>query len=257
MRAHPVLAEPVDRADEGHDELVRGVLVEVARLAGLLDLALVHEDDPVGDVHRLLLVVRDQHGRHVDVVVQAAQPGAELLADAGVERAERLVQQQHLGLDGQSARQGHPLALPAGELRRVPLGEPVQLHEVEQLVDALADRRLRLLADREPEADVVAHGHVLERRVVLEDEADAAILRRHAGRVLAGDDDVARVRASRARRSRAGASTCPLPRGPEQRGQRARRDGERHVVERQEAAEALSCLPDRYPHVPPPCARSA
>ena len=89
------------------------MLVEVARLAGLLDLALVHEDDAVGDVHRLLLVVRDEHGRDVDVVVQAAQPGAQLLADARVERAERLVQQEHLGLDRERARQRHALALAA------------------------------------------------------------------------------------------------------------------------------------------------
>ena len=45
---------------------------------------------------------------------------------------------------------------------------------------ARATRVLRLLADRQPERDVVAHGHVLERGVVLEDEADLAPLRRHA-----------------------------------------------------------------------------
>jgi len=89
------------------------MLVEVAGLSGLLDPTFVHEHDAVGDVHRLLLIVRDEDGRHVDVVVQAAQPGAELFTHAGVERAERLVEEEDLGIDRQRARQRHPLPLAA------------------------------------------------------------------------------------------------------------------------------------------------
>ena len=96
-----------------------GLLVEVARRADLLDLAVVHHHDLLGHLHRLLLVVRDEDGRHVDLVVEAAQPGAQLLAHRGVERAERLVEQQHARLDGERAGEGHALALAAGELRRV------------------------------------------------------------------------------------------------------------------------------------------
>ena len=82
----------------------------------LLDAALVEDDDAVGDVHRLLLVVGDQDGGDVDLVVQPAQPRAQLGADLGVERAERLVEQQHARLDGQRARERHALALAAAEL---------------------------------------------------------------------------------------------------------------------------------------------
>ena len=110
--------------------------------------------------------------------MQPAQPVAQLRADLRVERAERLVEQQHPRLDGERARQRHPLALAAGELRRVAVlvaGEP---DDPEQLVDARGDLGLRALADRQPEGDVLAHGHVLEGGVVLEDEADPALLRR-------------------------------------------------------------------------------
>ena len=92
----------------------------------------------VGDLHRLLLVVGDEHGRDVDLVVQAAQPGAQLGADVGVERAERLVEQQHARLDGERAGQRHALALAAGELRRVALVVAGEADDAEQLVDALA-----------------------------------------------------------------------------------------------------------------------
>ena len=94
--------------------------------------------DLVGDVHRLLLVVRDEDRRHVHLVVQAAQPGAQLLAHARVERAERLVEEEHLRLDGERARERHALPLAAGELRGVAVGRARELDELEQLVDALA-----------------------------------------------------------------------------------------------------------------------
>ena len=57
-----------------------------------------------------------------DLLVQPAQPLAQLGADLRVQRAERLVEQQHARLDGQRARQRHPLALAAGELVGVALG---------------------------------------------------------------------------------------------------------------------------------------
>ena len=114
-------------------------VVELARRADLLDPPVVAAPTMlVGDLHRLLLVVGDEDGRDVDLVVQAAQPGAQLRADVGVQRAERLVEQQHAGLDGERAGERHALALAARELRRVALVVAGQPDEPEQLVDALA-----------------------------------------------------------------------------------------------------------------------
>jgi hypothetical protein len=177
VRAHELVVDPAHRAEEAHHERVRGLVVELARPADLLDPAVVHHRDVVGDRHRLLLVVRDQDGRDVDLVVQPAQPLAQLRADLRVERAERLVEQEHARLHRQRAGERHALALAARELVGVALvvaGEP---DDAEQLVDR-ASISPSALADRQPERDVVAHGHVLERRVVLEHEADVAPLRR-------------------------------------------------------------------------------
>ena len=41
----------------------------------------------------------DDDRGHVHLVVEAAEPGAELLANARIEGAEWLVEQQHLGVD--------------------------------------------------------------------------------------------------------------------------------------------------------------
>ena len=64
--------------------------------ADLLDPAVVHHHHAVGDLERLLLVVGHEDAGDADLVVQAAQPAAQLLAHLGVERAEGLVEQQHL-----------------------------------------------------------------------------------------------------------------------------------------------------------------
>jgi hypothetical protein len=244
VRAHEPVGQAADRAEELHDEAVRRSVVELARRPDLLDPPAVEHRDPVRDRHRLLLVVRDQHGRDVDLVVQAAQPLAQLGAHLGVERAERLVEQQHARLDGERARQRHPLALAARELIRVALRVAAEADDAEQLGDPGVDARPRLLADLQPERDVVVHGHVLERRVVLEDEADLPALRRHARGVVALDLDAAGVGRLEAGDDPQQARLARAARA-EQRGQRAAGDLERDVVERDEVAEALGDLADR------------
>ena len=238
VRPHPGVADPVHRPDEAHHERVRRLVVELARRRDLLDAALVHDDDGVGELERLLLVVRDEDRRHVHLVVEAEQPLAQLLAHAGVERAERLVEQEHLRLGSERTRERHALPLAAGELRRIAAAEPGELHELEQLGDARADLALRAAADAEPEGDVVPDRHVRERGVVLEDEADAALLRRERRRLLAGDEHVAGVGhlepGDHAQQRRLAAAARA-----EQRGERAALDEDRDVVDRDEVPESL------------------
>ena len=142
--------------------------------------ALVHDGDAIGDFERLFLIVRDENAGDVHFVVQLPQPAAQLLAHFGVERAERLVQQQHARLDGQRASQRDALALAAGELRREAPSLILQLDQVEQLVNLLADLRIarrRTLArpHAQAEGDVFEDRHVPEERVMLEDESDVAL----------------------------------------------------------------------------------
>ena len=53
----------------------------------------------------------------------AAQQFAHRGGDGHVQAGERLVEEQHIGLGGQRARQRDALGLPAGELARHPVGE--------------------------------------------------------------------------------------------------------------------------------------
>ena len=204
----------------------------------MLDPAGVHHHDTVGDLHRLFLVVRDDHGRGVRLVVQTAEPDPQLLAHARVECAERFVEQQHLRIDCERARQTHALPLAAGELGRIPLRETAELDEVEQLGHALLDLTARTPADRQPEGDVVPHRHVLEGCVVLKDEADAACLGLPLRDVLTVEQHLARIRPLEPRdhpeQSRLAAAARP-----EQRRERPGRHVDGNAVESREVPEAL------------------
>jgi hypothetical protein len=184
--------------DEAGDER-RGRLVEdLVGRADLFEAAAVEDRHPVGEFERLLLVVGDEQGGVARAVVDFAQPAAQVAAHLGVERAERLVEQQHPGLDGESAGQRHPLALAARKLGGAALTEAAELHKVEQVPDTAVDlARLRPLAARphpQPVGDVVGHGHVAEQGVVLEHEADATAAHRNARGVLVAEQDAAGAR---------------------------------------------------------------
>ena len=124
-------------SDKRHHELARGLVVELVRAADLLEAAMVHNRNLVRDLHRLVLVVGDEDGGDVDDIVKLSQPLAQLSANASVEGAERLVEQEHLRLGRERAREAHALPLSARELRGVPVAEALELDEVEQLVDAI------------------------------------------------------------------------------------------------------------------------
>jgi hypothetical protein len=88
----------------------------------------VHHHDAVGHRQRLFLVVRDHDGGHAQLALQAADLAAQVHAHDGVQRRQRLVQQQQPRRRGQRARQRDALLLAAdswpGTCPRCPAGRP-------------------------------------------------------------------------------------------------------------------------------------
>src|SRR3712207_7471008 len=62
----------------------------------LLDPPIVDHHNLVGDLQSLLLIVRDEDGGDVDLVMQAPQPGAQLLAHRSEEHTSELQSRQYL-----------------------------------------------------------------------------------------------------------------------------------------------------------------
>ena len=92
--------------------------------------------------------------------------------EVGVERRERLVEQDDLGLDGEGAGEGHSLLLAARELVGVAAGQAGQAYGIEQVGHLTA-----ALAAGKPEGDVRSHVEVGEEASFLGHIADPAPLR--------------------------------------------------------------------------------
>ena len=94
--------------------------------ADLLDVTVAHDDDAVGERHRLDLVMGDVDDGRAHLGVQLLDLGAHLGAQLGVEVGQRLVEQEHLGIAHDRPAHGDALALAAGELRGAALEQSVR-----------------------------------------------------------------------------------------------------------------------------------
>ena len=193
--AEVLAPQEVRHPQEARHERRGRTLVDVTRSGALLDPTVVHHRDPVAHRERLLLVVGDVHEGDAHLAVQRGQLALERLAQLGVERAERFVEQQHPRLQDERAGEGDPLLLAARQLVGPALRQGGELHELERRPDAGPTGGLVPVAEAEPERHVVPHRHVGEQRVALEDGVDRALLGRHVGDVATVDPDLARRRA--------------------------------------------------------------
>ena len=108
------------------------------------DAAEVHHRDPVGDDPRDREVVGHEHHRHVQRAAKVADEVEHRGGQRDVERAGRLVAQQHRRRHHGGPRQRHPLALTAGELTRPRLRDVRrQADPLEHLGDRVAVVALR------------------------------------------------------------------------------------------------------------------
>ena len=158
-------------------KVVRGPLVDLLGGADLLDPAAVHDRDPVGHRQRLLLVVGDVDEGDPDLALDPLQLDLQPLAQLQVERAERLVEQQHLRQVDQRPGERDPLLLAARELRRAAVRLGREPDPLELGLDPLARSRPSPTPLRsQAEGDVVLDAQVREERVALEDRVGRALV---------------------------------------------------------------------------------
>ena len=130
--------DPVDEVrhpDEVGHEAVDGLLVELGRAALLLDPAQVHDDDRVAHRQGLLLVVGHVDERDPDLALECLSSSCISCAELAVERAQRLVEEQHRRMVDERPGQGDALLLAAGQLPRAPPLVAGQSHELQRLAD--------------------------------------------------------------------------------------------------------------------------
>ena len=131
----------IGAADEARHEGGGRLQIQLARRGQLLDAPLVEHRDAIRHGQGLALVVGHVDEGDAELLLQALELDLHFLAQLQVERAQRLIEQQHLGMIDERARQRHALALPAGELRRPAPALRVQLHQLEHFARALLRAR--------------------------------------------------------------------------------------------------------------------
>ena len=133
----------------------------------------------------------DEDEGDADLLLNVLELLLHLLAQLQVERAERLVEQQHARLVDECAGDGDALLLTAGELGHVAVGVVLKAHQTQHTHDLLGNNVLRLFFDGQAEGDVVVDVHVREERVFLEHGVDLALVGRDVHDVLAVEEDLA------------------------------------------------------------------
>ena len=144
---HDLLARAPERRIGDRHRREQGAAVRMLRRrvqlllgAGLHRLAEIHDHDAVRDVPDDVQVVRDEDVREVEIALEVLEQVQDLRLHRDVERRDRLVADDQLRVDGESAGDADPLPLPTRELVREPvvvLG--VEADDVEQLLHALLD----------------------------------------------------------------------------------------------------------------------
>src|SRR5438093_11822544 len=113
--------QQIARADEVGNEGRGRLVVDIERIADLLEDAFIHHGDPIGHGEGLLLVVRDVDGRDVQLLLDATDLIAHAHAELRVDIRERLVTEETFRTEDARSGERDALLLPSGELRGVPL----------------------------------------------------------------------------------------------------------------------------------------
>src|ERR1700694_282083 len=96
-----------------------------------------HDQDAIGELHCLFNVVSDKENRFLFALPDAHEIGAHLQAGEKVERAERFVHVNDVGISRERSRDLHTLAHPAGKLVRIGVFTSGQTHTVDVTRDDL------------------------------------------------------------------------------------------------------------------------
>src|SRR6266511_3113385 len=148
------------------------------------------QDDPVAEADRLAHVVGDEQDGQVLLPPDPFELVVQDVASHRVERAERLVHQQDVGVLCEGAGQRHTLAHAARQFVRSLVAEALEPYDLEQFFAALLAFRPAQTAQPQRQLDVAGHGEPREQRGLLEHQRDvpaADVERAAADLVQAGD----------------------------------------------------------------------
>ena len=152
--------------------------VDLRRRAHLLQHPVVHHRHSVGQAHRLDLVVGDIDAGGAVLDVQPLELRPHVLAQLGVERADRLVHQQRLRPPDQRPPDRHALQIAPRQRRGPPPEQRLDPERGRHVAHLARDRVPAVAGGAQRKGDVLEHRQVRIEREELEHEGDVARARR-------------------------------------------------------------------------------
>src|SRR3989475_12026334 len=187
------------RSSRGSEEGPTGGMLrapELLRRPEEDDPALLHQPDRVAEQQPLTHVVRHEDDRRAETPLQREELALQLDARDGIERPERLIQQEERRVGGERPSDADPLALPTRQLVGVASTEHagIEADQGEELAHARGDARGGPPLEARHQTDVALDREVREQPDLLDDVADAAAPPGGLERVRgpSGDPDLAR-----------------------------------------------------------------
>ena len=137
----------------------------------------MHHRHTIGHGQSLELIVGHIERGHAEIHLQALQLAAHTRAKLGVQVCDRLVEQEHLWLTHDGAADSDTLFLPATEFLRAPVQKMVDFQKLGRLLYPFGDFLRADFGEFERVGDIVKHGLVRIKRIVLKHHGDISILR--------------------------------------------------------------------------------
>ena len=163
-------------ADESRNKEVDRLVEQILRRTDLVNVAVLHDNDAVGERHSLGLVVGNVHKGGVDTFSELDDLRAHLVSELCVKVGERLVHQENLGVTDHGTSDGNTLSLTAGKRLRLAVEVLGNAEDVGDLVYLFGDLRLGRSLELERKRHVVTYRHVGIQRVVLENHRNISVL---------------------------------------------------------------------------------
>ena len=181
------------------------------------------------------------HGAHA--ADQILDLETQFFAQFGVQVAQRLVEQEHLGVAHDGAAHRHALALTAGKLGRLAVQQVFDLQDGRHALDAFFDFSLGDLACFQSKGEIAAYVHVGIERVRLEHHGDIPVLGRNVVDYPIAHADLARGDRFQAR-NQVEQRRFTASRRPYQDQELAGLDGDVDALEDPDAAESFGDIVD-------------
>src|SRR5690606_3355684 len=180
-------------AEESGDETRLWRIIDFMRRTDLVNAAFAHDGDVVRHGQRFALIMCDIDEGCADAFLKPFQLDLHLQTQFQVKRAERFVEQQHLGFVDERARQRHALHLSTGKLARLARAIAFEPDQFERLANAALQLAATNAMDARPIGNVVVNRHMREQCPALKHHIGGAAIGGNAVGALVTDPDFTSV----------------------------------------------------------------